>query len=222
MDCPDHSRCVSWHQIYRYRDIETGRALHYNEVSAVRGFCANTGRIAILPLVAAPATAASLPPGFASLSDLAPTIRQEIRYAGSNNFTGRPVPGYAIAQCWLRQEAASALALVQSDASKQGLTLVVYDCYRPQRATGAFIEWAMDNDDQAMKDHFYPAIDKRTLFSRGYIGRQSSHSTGLSVDLAIDGLDFGTPFDFFDPRSSTGSKLVTAGAATNRKKLQEL
>ena len=112
--------------------------------------------------------------------------------------------------------------MVQSDASKQGLTLVVYDCYRPQRATRAFIEWAMDNDDQAMKDHFYPAIDKRTLFSRGYIGRQSSHSTGLSVDLAIDGLDFGTPFDFFDPRSSTGSKLVTAAAATNRKKLQEL
>jgi zinc D-Ala-D-Ala dipeptidase len=58
--------------------------------------------------------------------------------------------------------------------------------------------------------------------SRGYIARQSSHSTGLSVDLAIDGLDFGTPFDFFDPRSSTRSQLVTAEATTNRKKLLEL
>ena len=178
--------------------------------------------MAVLPFVTISATAANLPPGFVSLSDLAPTIRQEIRYAGSNNFTGKPVPGYSIAQCWLRQEAASALALVQTDAIKEGLTLVVYDCYRPERATRAFIEWAMDDNDQTMKDHFYPAIDKRTLFSRGYIGRQSSHSTGLSVDLAIDGLDFGTPFDFFDPRSSTGSKLVTAAAATNRKKLQEL
>jgi zinc D-Ala-D-Ala dipeptidase len=112
--------------------------------------------------------------------------------------------------------------LVQADAIKQGLTLVVYDCYRPQRATRAFVEWAMDENDQIMKGRFYPSLDKRTLFSRGYIAWQSSHSTDLSVDLAIDGLDFGTPFDFFDPRSSTRSQLVTAEATTNRKKLLEL
>jgi zinc D-Ala-D-Ala dipeptidase len=188
----------------------------------MRGFSAIVGQTAALPLVAASATAANLPPGFVSLSDIAPTIRQEIRYAGSNNFTGRPVPGYAGAQCWLRREAASALALVQADAIKQGLTLVVYDCYRPQRATRALVEWAMDENDQIMKGRFYPSLDKRTLFSRGYIAWQSSHSTGLSVDLAIDGLDFGTPFDFFDPRSSTRSQLVTAEATTNRKKLLEL
>jgi D-alanyl-D-alanine dipeptidase len=178
--------------------------------------------MAILPCLTVSAAAASLPPGFVLLSDLAPSIRQDIRYAGSNNFTGRPVPGYAAGQCWLRQEAASALALAQVDALKQGLTLVVYDCYRPQRATRAFMEWARDEHDQIMKDRFYPAIEKRTLFSQGYISPQSSHSTGLAVDLAIDGLDFGTPFDFFDLRSSAGSKLVSAAAIKNRRKLQEL
>jgi len=76
------------------------------------------------------ATASDLPPHFVRLADVAPSIRQEIRYANSDNFTGRPVPVYAAAECWLRKEAALALAAVQTDALKQGLKLVVYDCYR--------------------------------------------------------------------------------------------
>ena len=98
---------------------------------------------------AACATASDLPPHFVRLADVAPSIRQDIRYAGSNNFTGRPVPGYAVAECWLRKEAALALATAQTDALKQGLKLVVYDCYRPQRATNAFVKWA--NDDAPTK-----------------------------------------------------------------------
>ncbi len=86
------------------------------------------------------ATASDLPPHFVRLVDVAPSIRQDIRYANSNNFTGRPVPGYAAAECWPRKEAALALAAVQNDALKQGFTLVVYDCYRPQRATKAFVK----------------------------------------------------------------------------------
>jgi zinc D-Ala-D-Ala dipeptidase len=168
------------------------------------------------------ATASDLPPRFVRLADVAPSIRQEIRYAGSDNFTGRPVPGYAAAECWLRKEAALALATAQTDALKQGLKLVVYDCYRPQRATNAFAKWANDDADQIAKDRFFPAIEKRTLFSQGYISRRSSHSTGLAVDIAIEGLDFGTTFDFFDPRSSTNSQLVTGAAAANRRTLEEL
>jgi D-alanyl-D-alanine dipeptidase len=171
---------------------------------------------------AACATASELPRRFVRLADVAPSIRQDIRYAGSDNFTGRPVPGYAAAECWLRKEAALALATVQTDALKQGLKLVVYDCYRPQRATDAFVKWANDDADQIAKDRFFPGIEKRELFSQGYISRRSSHSTGLAVDIAIDGLDFGTTFDFFDPRSSTNSLLVTRAAAANRRTLEEL
>jgi zinc D-Ala-D-Ala dipeptidase len=188
---------------------------------------ARAASINLIPLAfqlfaSARSTAADMPPGFVQLSEIAPSIRQEIRYAGSYNFIGRPMPGYEAAQCWLRQEAALALAMAQTDALQQGLKLVVYDCYRPQRATKAFIKWAMDDTDQNAKDRFYPEIEKRTLFAQGYIGRQSSHSTGLAVDLAIDGLDFGTSFDFFDPRSSTNSRLITAAAAANRRTLRHL
>ena len=59
--------------------------------------------VAALAALATPALAGEPPPGFARLSDIAPGVAQEMRYAGSNNFTGAPVPGYRAAQCWLRR-----------------------------------------------------------------------------------------------------------------------
>ena len=167
------------------------------------------------------AAVGGLPPGFMRLSDIAPGIRQDIRYATANNFTGRPVPGYAAAQCWLRREAAEALARVQAAAELDGLTLVVYDCYRPQRATDAFVRWAADAGDQTRKADYYPGVDKRSLFAQGYIGRKSAHSLGTTVDAALaraDGaaLDFGTRFDLFSPRSATYAAGTPPEAAKNR------
>jgi D-alanyl-D-alanine dipeptidase len=167
----------------------------------------------LLPLlfsaVSAPAHAEP-PPGFARLADVAPDIAQDMRYAGPNNFTGRTVPGYRAPQCWLRAEAARALAAAQADAKAKGFSLVVYDCYRPKRAVSAFVDWSR-SADQSTKPEYFPRLDKRQLFPQGYIAEQSTHSTGLAVDLGVLGWNFGTPFDFFDPRSWTKSK--TAGDA---------
>lgn len=168
------------------------------------------------------ATTAAAPQGFVRLSDIAPGIVQDMRYASSENFTGRPVPGYRSPVCWLRREVADALAAVQKDAAREGLTLVVYDCYRPQRATKAFIAWAQDVADQAMKSSYYPRIDKRQLFDLGYISKASAHSTGTAVDLGLVGLDFGTPFDLFDKASATNDSTVGAEARRNRERLVTL
>lgn len=169
------------------------------------------------------AAAGGEPPGeFVRLADVAPSVKQDMRYAGANNFTGRPVPGYLAPQCWLRRETAEALAAVQKEAAREGLRLVVYDCYRPQRATKAFIAWAQDAADQKMKALYYPNVDKQALFELGYIAKASAHSTGLAVDLGIEGLDFGTPFDLFDETSATASPNVGAAAKANRAKLLDL
>ncbi|MGA2638794.1 M15 family metallopeptidase [Methylocella sp.] len=156
------------------------------------------------------------PPDFVRLADIAPHIRQDMRYAGPENFMGRPVPGYCAAQCWLRREVAEALAAVEKDAQAAGLSLVVYDCYRPQRATRAFIAWAADPSDQAQKGAYYPRLDKAALFDLGYIARESAHSTGVAVDLALVGLDFGTPFDLFDAASGTHDPGISEAAQQNR------
>ena len=154
------------------------------------------------------------------LADIAPGIHQDIRYAGSNNFTGAPVPGYGAPQCWLRREAARALARAQALAHRRGFDLVVYDCYRPKRAVAAFLAWSK-NADQSTKDAYYPRVAKSQLFARGYIAERSTHSTGLAVDIGVKGWNFGAPFDYFDRRSWTRAP-VGRSAQRAREKLVTL
>jgi hypothetical protein len=74
--------------------------------------------------------------GFVYLRDIAPAIAQDMRYAGYDNFTGHPLPGYSAPECVLRREVAAALASVEADLAPRGLGLKVYDCYtaRPARS----------------------------------------------------------------------------------------
>ena len=54
-----------------------------------------------------------LPDGFVYLNDIIPDIQIELRYLGSNNFTGKPVPGYEAEKIILTREAALALQKIQ-------------------------------------------------------------------------------------------------------------
>jgi len=167
-----------------------------------------------------PAQAADPPPGFVRVGDVAPAIRQDMRYAGARNFTGRPVPGYGAGQCWLREDAARALAAAQDEAHGLGFDLVVFDCYRPLRAVEAFVAWSKSPDETTKREH-YPHVEKRNLFAEGYIALKSAHSTGLAVDVGVVGWDFGAPFDYFDRRSWTLAP-VSAEAHANRERLVAL
>lgn len=159
---------------------------------------------------------------FVDAARVVPGLVVEMRYAGANNFVGRPIEGYDAARCLLVREAAAALATVQRKLEAGGLGLKVFDCYRPTRAVAHFVRWARDLGDQARKVAFYPEIDKRDLFRLGYIAAYSGHSRGATVDLTLvrrnDGaeLDMGTPFDFFSPRSASASPGVSATARANR------
>ena len=203
--------------------------------------------IAIL-LPAAVGAAERLPEGFVYLRDVAPSIIQDMRYAGADNFTGRPLPGYDAPECVLRRDVAEALKRVQADLEKQSLGLKVYDCYRPARAVAAFARWAKSAGDGATK-RFYPALEKRNLFAQGYIAAHSRHSTGTAVDLTLvrlgappatafdrnavygpctepaaqrapdNAIDMGTGFDCFDDKSHTASSAISAEQKRWRLKL---
>src|ERR1700694_3966847 len=121
---------------------------------------------------------AGLPAGFVYLGDIDPTILQDMRYAGSHNFVGRPIAGYESAECVLTEKAARALAKVQSHLAAKKLSLIVWDCYRPTRATAEFIRWTKDAHDTKMKAEFYPRIDKSRIFELGYLSSRSAHSRG--------------------------------------------
>jgi zinc D-Ala-D-Ala dipeptidase len=193
----------------------------------------------VILLPAAVGAAERLPEGFVYLRDVAPGIVQDMRYAGADNFTGRPLPGYDAAECVLRRDVAEALRGVQADLVRENLSLKVYDCYRPTRAVAAFARWAQAGEDNSATKRFYPTLEKRSLFAQGYIAAHSRHSTGTAVDLTLveraappvpafdrnavygactasaaqrapdNSLDMGTGFDCFDDKSHTATSAIS-------------
>ena len=87
----------------------------------------------------------SLPEGFVYVDEVIPSIKQDIRYFGINNFVGRPVNDYHTNWAILTKSAASALKAVQEELNKFGLGLLVFDAYRPQQAVDDFVAWSKDD-----------------------------------------------------------------------------
>jgi D-alanyl-D-alanine dipeptidase len=199
------------------------------------------GAAAVLTLAAVSGLAhaqSGLPADFVHLRSVDPSIAQDIRYAGANNFTGRPLDGYAAPECILRRDAAAALKRVQADLAGSGLALKVYDCYRPHRAVRDMVRWVRDRGPDGAAKRFYPRLAKRSLLS-GYIAARSRHSTGTAVDLTLvsraevrtvsaasaaaapctaptalrgdgESIDMGTGFDCFDRNSHRNAPEVGA------------
>lgn len=165
--------------------------------------------------------AASLPDGMVYLADVAPHIRQDMRYAGMRNFTRAAVPGYQAAECILAEPAARALSVAADELAARGYGLKVLDCYRPAKAVRHFVAWAQRG--RGFDPDYYPRVSRGHLIAEGYIAQKSGHSTGYAVDLTLTDaegvdLDMGTSFDFFDPLAHTASRGIEK-AATQRRRL---
>jgi zinc D-Ala-D-Ala dipeptidase len=139
-----------------------------------------------------------------------PRIAVSLRYFTSDNFTGAPLPGYDANRAYLRREAAAALGRVQAQLDSEGLGLLVWDGYRPVRATEGMVAWAEQTGNMQ-------------LFEQGYIARRSRHNMGVAVDLTLvsaatqQPLDMGTPFDTFSKAAHTAN--ASGVAAANRQRL---
>jgi zinc D-Ala-D-Ala dipeptidase len=193
------------------------------------------GGVLLLAAVAGKGAAAQgLPAGFVFLHDVDPSIRQDIKYASAENFVGRKLPGYESAECVLQRPVAEALKKAQAALAPEGLSMIVYDCYRPARAVRAMARWAADGGEATKS--FYPRVAKSQLFAQGYIARTSGHSAGTVVDIGLvklvpagtsapkersgpctetpgedegSGVDMGTSFDCFDVKSHTFTPAIT-------------
>jgi len=162
--------------------------------------------------------ALELPQGFVYLDEAIPSLRIDIRYFSNHNFVGEPIEGYLQPKAILTRKAADALNSVQKELASFGLGLKVFDAYRPQRAVDHFIRWAKDLQDERMKKDYYPGVDKRNLFTEGYIAARSGHSRGSTVDVTIislqtaarEEIDMGGNYDFFGIESWPNSSLPTA------------
>lgn len=190
-------------------------------------------------LSASAAWAQPLPADFVYLRDIDPTIIQDMRYATANNFVGRVLKGYEAGECIVTRGVGAALRRVQQDLKPRGLSLKMYDCYRPQRAVDDMYAWAQDGKETPAQKLYNPKMRKEDLFRLGYIARHSGHSTGKAVDLTLvrlpvakaapldsnagyadctgpqhlrapdNSVDMGTGYDCSDEKANTASKAIT-------------
>ena len=104
---------------------------------------------------------------------LDPTIKLDIRYAGTNNFLGKPV--YKEARAFLQRPAAEAALRAHRALASHGFGLLIHDGYRPWAITKLF--WDMTSGPQ------------REFVADPATG--SKHNRGCAVDLTMYDLKTG-------------------------------
>ncbi len=155
----------------------------------------------IHPSVAVPSPQVKL----VNLHSVNPNIKLDIRYATVNNFTKQKL--YRQARCLLKPNVANKLSHVQTDLEAQGLSLKVYDCYRPLSVQK--LMWKLVPDDRYVANP-----------TRG-----SRHNRGAAVDVTLvdksgKELEMPTGFDDFSDRAHRDYNNLSKLAKENRQKLE--
>jgi len=169
-----------------------------------------------------------LPNGFTYLLEIDPTIKKELRYYTSKNFVGTPIDGYMKNKIIISIPAAKALKKIKTKLLDSGLSLKIFDAYRPQQAVDHFVRWAKIMNDTLKKQLYYPDIKKSELFKLGFIALKSGHTRGSTVDLSIvdiktnKELDMGSSYDFFGEKSHPFYKKITKTQMKNRMLLRTI
>lgn len=141
------------------------------------------------------------------LKKLDTTIILDIRYATTNNFTGKQV--YDEARFFLRSEAAKKILEVQKELKGLGLSLKIFDGYRPLSVQKKFWE--------IMPDERYVADPKKG----------SRHNRGMAVDLTLvdksgNEIPMPTSYDDFTEKASRNYMDLPAQVIINRKFLEDI
>ena len=180
------------------------------------------GRTQTVPATAGTAPAQTLPPetlpetaapepspsDFVRVLDYIPSARQELMYATADNFTGQVI--YDFSDAYLRYGTVKKLAAVSADLAELGLSLKIWDGFRPVSAQ--FKLWEVCPN---------PAFvaNPETGFS--------SHSRGSTVDVTLvddtgNELEMPTGFDDFTARADRDYSDCTETAAAHAQLLEIL
>jgi beta-N-acetylhexosaminidase/D-alanyl-D-alanine dipeptidase len=143
---------------------------------------------------------------------LDPSIRVEMPYATSANFTG--VRLYPVERCLLRRAVAERLVRVQRRLREDGLGLLLWDCYRPFAVQQRL--WGL------VPDARYVA---RPVVSGGRRIAGSKHNRGAAVDATlVDAagrpLEMPSGFDDFSARAARNSAEASPTARRNVRRLE--
>jgi D-alanyl-D-alanine dipeptidase len=140
--------------------------------------------------------------------DFIPDIQVELRYATENNFTGKQI--YDFTDARLRYGTVLKLKAAQEQLQQEGLSLLIWDAYRPVSAQ--FNLW------NVCPDPVYVANP-----NTGY----SSHSQGNTIDVTliqVSGapVQMPTDFDNFTARADRNYEDCTPEETANAQKLENI
>lgn len=130
-----------------------------------------------------------------------PTIKLDIRYASTNNFTGAVF--YQQPRAFMQRPAAEAVVEAHQSLRRRGLGLLIHDAYRPWFVTKMF--W--DATPEELRD--FVANPERG----------SRHNRGCAVDLTLYDLRTGRPIEMvagYDEFSSRSFPLYPGGTSRQR------
>lgn len=139
--------------------------------------------------------------GLVQVKDIDPNIVLDVRYATTNNFTGKKV--YPSAVCLLRKETALKLAAANKEFMKDGYRIKIFDGYRPPRIQEIF--WEMVPDERYVANPHKGG---------------SKHNRGGAVDMTLvdqSGHEIEMPsgFDDFTLRAARNNPDMTPEAKKN-------
>lgn len=145
---------------------------------------------------------------FVLVTDYLPQVGVDLRYAGSDNFTGQTI--YDFTDAYLRCGTVRKLSEAQAALEEAGYSLLIWDAFRPVEAQ--FRLW------EVCPDPVYVANPET-----GY----SSHSRGNTVDVTIvdlDGREVTMPsgFDDFSALADRDYSDVPPDAAANAQLLENV
>ena len=149
----------------------------------------------------------SLNANLVEIKKINPTIKLDIRYATTNNFTGKII--YPSARCFLEEEIAKALDAVQKELNSMGYGLKIFDGYRPLSVQKIF--WKIYPDEKYVAN---PA-------------KGSKHNRGTAVDLTLIDIKSGkelkmpSEFDEFSSHANRNYAKMNDKAAKHNCKLLE-
>ena len=103
---------------------------------------------------------------FVRVSDYISHIIVDLKYATTENFTGKPI--YSFSEAWLRYGTVQKLATVQAELQKLGYGLKIWDAFRPVAAQFALWE-----------------VRPNPVFIANPYAGYSNHSRGNAVDVTL-------------------------------------
>lgn len=145
---------------------------------------------------------------FVPVSVYLPGVQVELKYATADNFTGQVI--YSFSDAYLRYGTVKKLLLVQERLQEQGLSIKIWDAFRPTEAQ--FTLWAVCPDPTYVADP-----------NQGF----SSHSRGNTVDITLvdangQELQMPTGFDDFSALADRDYSDCPPEAAANARLLEQV